>query len=720
MMKISCYSLLIFLFCCQKTVAQPLAKLKDEGLNFYERGKFGEAFDLLTRFEEQKAGDVAVEIALGITAFQLNKLPLAKQYLQAASVASGKKVEPVVLLGLARIAHAEMNFREAIKAYKKFLAYSDEKNPERRRVIGDIQRCASGLRIVVQPELALVENLGEAVNTRFDEFAPLQSPTFDERIYFSATRDDAAGGLRNSSCLPDKKNGYYFTDIYYTELEGTDWRTPKRIESELINTPHHELLLDIVNGGKTLIFYRSVNGYSGDIILDTFKTNEETRTVLSPKLVSPMKPQNGDNSLYFFNDTILVFAARLPEGVGGLDLYISVNQNGVWSEPKNLGKSVNTTYDETAPYLAKDGRTLYFSSNSTASMGGYDIFKSSFDEDSLRFRPSENLGRPINSPGDDMYFRLSPDGLGGYFCSNRKESFGGRDIFSALFKAQQRVQNPSNPICFHMMEQFKAARDSAKAKEIKVVELALSPLYYDADEDLLKGVNLTQVRTLLNTAKQFPSLKVVLTASCADGEKANFDLYFTMKRVEAVSKYLINNGLYPEQVVVKSVGSGYPIAQASINGQLNVAGEKLNKRVDIGLVDLAMPPASIKIKYNEPVVSEFMVNTAGERLKKHTNGLSYKIHILTTKRIYDNEILIKFGDATIETNPIDGSYWYSVGLHSDYLSSEKMRSELLKVNMREAIVVPYINGVRLTDDEAKRYTTKYPDLQNYLASKKRP
>jgi hypothetical protein len=193
-----------------------------------------------------------------------------------------------------------------------------------------------------------------------------------------------------------------------------------------------------------------------------------------------------------------------------------------------------------------------------------------------------------------------------------------------------------------------------------------------------------------------------------------------MKRVEAVSKYLINNGLYPEQVVVKSVGSGYPIAQASINGQLNVAGEKLNKRVDIGLVDLAMPPASIKIKYNEPVVSEFMVNTAGERLKKHTNGLSYKIHILTTKRIYDNEILIKFGDATIETNPIDGSYWYSVGLHSDYLSSEKMRSELLKVNMREAIVVPYINGVRLTDDEAKRYTTKYPDLQNYLASKKRP
>jgi outer membrane protein OmpA-like peptidoglycan-associated protein len=720
MMKISRYIPLIFLFCFQETAAQPLAKLKEEGLNFYERGKFGEAFELLSRFEEQKTGDVLVETALGITAFQLNKLNLAKQYLQAALAASGKKVEPAVLLGLGRIAHAEMNFKEAIKTYKKFLAATEDKNPERRRVIGDIQRCASGMKIVLQSDIALVENLGEAVNSRFDEFAPLQSPTFDDRVYFSATRDDAAGGLRNANCLPDKKNGYYFTDIYYTEIDGTDWKTPKRIESELINTPHHELLLDIVNGGKTLIFYRSVNGFSGDIIVDTFRTNEETRTVLNPKLVSPMKPENGDNSLYFFNDTILVFAARLPEGFGGLDLYFSVRQNNVWSEPKNLGKGVNSPYDETAPYLAKDGRTLYFSSNSTASMGGYDIFKASFDDDSLRFRPCENLGKPINSPGDDMYFRLSPDGLGGYFCSNRKDGFGGRDIYSALFKGQQRVQNPSNPISFHLVEKFKAERDSAKAKEVKIVELTLAPIFYDADDDLLRGANLTQVRTLLNTTKQFPSLKVVLMANSAEGEKSNLDLYFTMKRVESIYKYLINNGLTADQIVVKSVGSEYPIAQTSINGQVNVAGEKLNKRIDIGLVDLATPPAAIKLKYNTPVVSEFMTNSAGDKLKKHASGLTYKVNILSTKRIYDNEILTKFGDAMIEVNPTDGSYLYTVGLQTDYAASEKMRADLLKANMREAIVVPYLNGVRLTDENAKRWTNKFPDLLNYLAAKRKP
>ena len=720
MKKISRYILLIFLFCLQKTVAQPLAKLKEEGLNFYERSKFGEAFDLLSRYEEQKTGDAAVEIALGITAFQLNKLNLAKQYLQAATVSSGKKIEPVILLGLGRIAHAEMNFREAIKTYKKFLAYTDEKNPERRRVVGDIQRCAAGMKIILQPELALVENLGEGVNTRFDEFAPLQSPTFDDRVYFSASRDDAAGGLRNAECKPDPKNGYYFTDIYFTEIDGTDWKTPTRIDNDLINTSHHELLLDIVNQGKTLIFYRSLNGFSGDIIVDTFKTGDETRTVINPKLVSPMKPELGDNSLYFFNDTILIFAARGTEGFGGLDLYYSIQENGVWGEPKNMGKNVNSSYDETAPYLAKDGRTLYFSSNSTASMGGYDVFKASFDEDSLRFRPAENLGKPINSPGDDMYFRLSPDGLGAYFCSNRKESFGGRDIYSALFKTHQKVQNPSNPISFHLVEKFKAARDSAKLKEEKMAELVLSPIFYDNDDDVLRGANLTQVRTLLNTARQYPSLKVVLTANSAEGEKSNFDLYFSMKRVEVIYKYLINNGLTAEQITVKSVGSEYPIAQTSINGQINSAGEKLNKRIDIGLVDLGVPAAPISIKYNAPVVSEFMVNTAGDKAKKHNVGLSYKVYVLSSKRIYDNEILTKFGDAMMEVNPADGSYLYAVGLHQDYLSAEKMRTELLKINMRESLVIPYLNGVRLTDELAKRWALKYPDLLNYLASKRRP
>jgi outer membrane protein OmpA-like peptidoglycan-associated protein/tetratricopeptide (TPR) repeat protein len=712
----------ITLFLSVTTVAaQSLGKLKEDAMKFYERGKYREALELLTRYEEQKSGDPEVAQAIGIAAYNTNQLPKAKQYLSAIAL-NAKNPPPSVLLYLARTYHADLNFKEAIKNYKRFLSVADEKHPERRRVVGDVQRCASGMKIILQPDLALVENLGEAVNSRFDEFAPIQSATIDDRIYFSSAREDSEGGLRNDQNLADVKNGHYFNDIYLTDFDGGDWRTPTRLENVLINSSRHEWLLDITNEGKTLVFFRTDNDFGGDIMIDTFKTTDETRS-LPPKFGGPLKPENGDNALCFFNDSILIFAARRPEGFGGLDLYYSVFAEGAWQTPKNLGKGVNSPFDETTPYLAKDGRTLYFSSNSTASMGGFDVFKSTFDADSLRFMPATNLGKPINSAADDQFFRLTPDGMRGYFCSSRKDGFGERDIYTALFKNFQKEQTPSVPVAFHLIEQMKKEQelaDANKPKEQKIVEVKLEPLFFENDDDLLRGANLTTVRKALSLVKQFPNLKIVLTGNSTEGEKSTFDLYFSMKRIEKVAKYLIENGLKNENIVLKSVGSDYPIALTIVNGLPNPTGEKLNRRVDIAISDLATPPTPIKVNYDEPNVSSFMANPAGDRLKIHTKGLSYKIQIVTTKRIFDNEILSKYGDAMIEASGTEGSYIYTVGLFPTYAAAEKMQTNLHKDNQREAIIIPYMDGFRLSDENIRRLSKKYTDLLNYLAAKKRP
>jgi outer membrane protein OmpA-like peptidoglycan-associated protein len=723
-MKISRFIIpILLLFAIEKTHAQPLSKLKDDALLFYQKGKYAEALELLTRFDELKTGDLAVQSALGVSAYQVNKLPLAKTYLLQAAAAEAK-IDPSVFLILGRVFHAELNFREAVKYYKKFLAIVDDKHPERRRVVGDVRRCAAGLKIVVQPELALVENLGENVNSRFDELAPIQSPTFEDRLYFSAGREDSEGGLRDAEGKSDPKNGRFFNDIYFTEVGGADWSMPSRIDNQLLNTARNEQLLDITNEGKTLIFFRSLNNFSGDILVDTFKTNDQTRN-LPPMLDVPMKPENGDNSLYLFNDSLLIFSARnRTDGLGGSDLYYAIRREGIWFPAKNLGSGVNSPFDETAPFLAKDGRTLYFSSNSYNSMGGFDIFRSRFDDDSLRFLPAENLGKGINSSGDDLYFRLTPDGLRGYFSSTRKDGFGGHDLYNALFKTMQREQgSPLTPIAFHLVEDYKAALALLKANEpkvAKITEVKVAPLFYDVDEDLLRGGNLKELRNLLQIVKQFPSLKVVLTVNSTVGEKTGFDLYFSMKRVEKVAKYLIDNGLQNEQILLKSVGAEYPIAQSSINGQPNPAGDKLNRRVDIELRDMATPPAPVKVNVDDPIVSQFMVNTAGDKLKQHRTGLSYKVFIIASKRIYDNEILAKYGDAMMETSNFDGNYLYTVGLSFDYAAADKMRRDLLKDNIRDAVVVPYMDGMRLGADEAKKWTNKYPDLLKYLATLKKP
>ncbi len=706
----------------QTISAQPLGRLKEDGMKLYERGNYRQALELLTRYDEQKNGDLEVTQAIGIAAYHANQLPKAKQYLSPIAL-NAKNPDPSVWLYLARTYHEELNFKEAIKNYKRFLSVTDEKHPERRRVVGDVLRCASGLKIISQSELALVENLGEAVNSRFDEFAPIQSATIDDRIYFSSARADSEGGLRNEQGFSDLKNGRYFNDIYLTDFDGGDWRIPTRLDNILINSARDEWLLDITNEGNSLVFFRSLNGFSGDILVDTFKAANETRS-LPPHLVVPMQPENGDNSLYFFNDSILIFAARRAEGFGGLDLYYSVFADGGWHAPKNLGKGVNSAFDETTPFLAIDGRTLYFSTNSTASIGGFDVFKSVFDPDSLRFMPATNLGKPINSAGDDMFFRLTTDGMRAYFCSSRKEGFGERDIYTALFKNFQSEQNPSVPIAFHLIEEMKkeeALANADKPKEQKIVEITLEPLFYDNDDDLIKGTNVQQLRKALDLVKQFPNLKIVLTGNNVEGEKVSFDLYFSMKRLEKIAKYLIDNGLKNENIVLKAVGSQYPIAQTFLNGLANPAGEKLNRRVDMTMGDLDIPSAPVITHNNLPVVSAFMTNPSGDRLKIHAKGLSYKIQIVTTKRIYDNDILVKYGDAMIEAAGTEGSYAYSVGLFQDFASIEKMRRDLLlKDNQFDALIIPYIDGLRVSDEVARRWTTKYPDLLDYLASRKRP
>jgi outer membrane protein OmpA-like peptidoglycan-associated protein len=709
---------IVLLFISPTIKAQSLTKLKTDALALFNASKYRQAYDLLQQYQYQKSTDKDVIRALGISAFHANKMTVAKQMLLLLADNTDKKVDPSVFLYLGKTLHEEQDFKGAVKAYKEYLRRAKDNDPLRKTIISDVKRCAAGMKIVLQPELALVENLGENINSVHDEFAPLQSPNFEEKVYFSASREDVEGGLRNEEGKVDLKNGHYNSDIYSTTFENGDWAPPAHLENSLIITPRNEVLMDFTNSGKALFFFRGLTQYSGEVMVDTFKGENELRT-LPPRFICPMIPEDGDVSFQLFNDSMLIFSSRRSGGMGGLDLYYSVYTNGYWIPAKNFGPNVNSPYDETTPFLAKDGRTLYFSSNSTASMGGFDVFKSTFNDDSLRFEKARNLGKPINSASDDTHFRLTPDGMRGYYCSNRKEGFGERDIYTSIFKAFQKEQTLQNPIAFHLVQdKSEALANDASTQAVKILQYSFSPIFYDTDDDLLRGANLTQVKYLLELIKKFPNLKVILTANCNDGEKLPFDLYFTVKRTEKIAKYLIDNGLQNENIVIKSVGAQYPIAVTYIENNPNPAGEKINRRIDVAIANQTTEP--LKVTYDEPVVSQFMINKAGDKIKKHAKGLSYKVQVLATKRLFDNDVLSKSGDAMLEASGTEGMYQYTVGLYTDFASADKMRKELQKENLKDAFVVPYIDGMRVMGEEAKRYTSKFSDLMNYLAYRKKP
>jgi hypothetical protein len=126
----------------------------------------------------------------------------------------------------------------------------------------------------------------------------------------------------------------------------------------------------------------------------------------------------------------IIFASERSGGFGGRDLYeATFMEDGSWGKVKNLGKTVNTEFDDDAPFLHPDGRTLVFSSMGHNSMGGYDIFMSDLDEIDSVWKAPVNLGYPLNTTDDDIYYVLSADGKKGYFSSAREGGLGDKDIY---------------------------------------------------------------------------------------------------------------------------------------------------------------------------------------------------------------------------------------------------------------------------------------------------
>jgi len=128
-----------------------------------------------------------------------------------------------------------------------------------------------------------------------------------------------------------------------------------------------------------------------------------------------------------------IVSTGVKDGFGERDLYYSEKgENGNWKKPVNMGPKINTPYKEDAPYLSKDGKSLYFASEGHNSMGGFDIFRVTRDESGEWGEP-RNIGTPVNSAGDDIYYVENDEGTLAYYASMRPGSYGYLDIYTAKY-----------------------------------------------------------------------------------------------------------------------------------------------------------------------------------------------------------------------------------------------------------------------------------------------
>ena len=387
-----------------------------------EQGDFFGAREGYQELEKRDASDEELLFKIGLCHYQIRRdRHLAKAYFE--KVRPHRFVEASYYLG--RLAHLDERYDEAISHFLNYQAEKGFKERSEKEISDQIQKARVAMRMPQNenPDV-VVRNLGPEINTAFPEYAPLLSP-HENKLIFTSRRENA---LR-----PNKDAfGDYFENIFQSDLKDGVWSTPQPLDSN-VNTALHDAATGLSADGTHLLIFRTSADLSTGNIYESVQENDGWS---HPEMLGAIiNSEDGaeTSACYAPGGQLMFFSSTRPGGFGGKDLYVVKKlPNNQWGVPYNLGPSINTEYNEDAPFVHPSGTVLFFSSEGHHNMGGYDVFQSSFDEVGYFSEPI-NLGTPVNTNDDDIFFVLNADATVGYLSSERSDGLGGQDLYAAYF-----------------------------------------------------------------------------------------------------------------------------------------------------------------------------------------------------------------------------------------------------------------------------------------------
>jgi tetratricopeptide (TPR) repeat protein/outer membrane protein OmpA-like peptidoglycan-associated protein len=748
--------LLSIVFAISPLNAQTYEKIADL---YYENSRYCESvqyYDIhLSKFSDRDA-----LMKRGRSHFYCGDLKKAIEDFENAALLGYSKTDLNYYLGKSH--HLRGNYELAIGYYKTYLSQVYSNHRVRKLIGNEIKRCVSGINLQYKPIENDLENLGNEINSSVAEIKLIQSPGNENRYYF--TRRQLSGN-KQSRILQ-----------FTADEQGMDG-------PGYLNENHdynNEMLLAISQDAQKLIFERQ-DYKSGkfSIYLNEFDPEALPLSRVSP-FISPVNVQNGDRDLFMINDSSFLFSSSHYSGYGGHDIFLTGIRKGSWFVPVNLGPAVNTPFDEVSPCLSPDGKTVFFSSNRLESTGGYDVFRSDFNIEFFDWTIPVNLGIPLNSPGDELHYTLTDDGISGFLSSNRKtEGFGDFDLYRFYFrkplfdpiavfvsnaedlvfldtanlkkmsfpvkiredKAQKTVKNETENeviVTENLPAKIPAKGDlppidstdfegkilATSQKEMLTLQnkteskIYIKPLYYSEGMDISENkLNMDILAAIAENMKKYPTSSLLLTAHSSKSSYPVIDLMATLSVTEGVESFLKKSGIAAERIRVLSVGSYLPLARSDVSERLKSASRRFNNRIDIQLFDL---PEESGVIIEKPFVVNHIKENSWEIYQSIVQGLSYKILYSMT---YDTpeklNYLSMIQDCTIEKNPADNSYRVFSGLYTKYAQALEAKELLEEDTGIHLAIVPMLNGREISEARLSEAAKKYPDLENYIASLKR-
>jgi hypothetical protein len=327
-----------------------------------------------------------------------------------------------LLIDLASAYHQAYRFDEAIKVYQELRMITTSKNYP--FVDRQIEICKNAIELFAKPVNVTFVNLGKEVNSTEDDYYPFVT-TDESYLVFTTRRKGTTGNLTGL-------NGLFTSDIYFSTVIDGKWSKAKSL-SPIVNTAEDEQAVGMSTDANNLMVYQETPEVYGDIYIST---KIKGKYVKPEKFGPSINTKDMETEAYIMPDgKTMYFVSNKLGGIGKADIYlVKKDVDGNWGVPENLGNVINTDDDEGFPRLTDDGKTLYFASKGHKTMGGFDIFRSYWDESKKEWTKPENVGYPINNPDNNMVFSLCSNNRDAYVSMYRKEdSMGELDIYKVIF-----------------------------------------------------------------------------------------------------------------------------------------------------------------------------------------------------------------------------------------------------------------------------------------------
>ncbi|TXB65989.1 OmpA family protein [Vicingus serpentipes] len=411
----------------EKLTNKTAKELLDKAEVNFEEKNYIDALDKFKQLHDFKPSDLYYKLMMGICyTYSPEEKTKAIEIIEQVKITNPEY--NLVNFYLAKAYAVNYDFDKAVNLFNMYLAGNiSSEEEEKGLALQMIQNCKNAKEILADTITQnIVENVKYPINSQYSEYVPVISADESVMIFtYRGIKSKGADKVDQSMGSVD-----YNEDVFISYKKNGDWTEPVSI-GDNINTDGHDAAIALSVDGQTLFIYKSEDNNLGDIYVSQLKGSNWSKPERIKGDVNKNDSWEGSASLSA-NGKVLYFASDREGGRGGRDLYkAELQSDGSWGNVQNLGYTINTAYNDDAPFIHPDNQTLYFSSEGHTSIGGYDIFYSKLDEYGS-FGEALNIGYPINTIDDNRYFVLAADGKTGYYSGGGENSIGEQDIFKII------------------------------------------------------------------------------------------------------------------------------------------------------------------------------------------------------------------------------------------------------------------------------------------------